>query len=184
MFRLLRIGPASAELYRQIRLNALQSDPLAFGSTYERESKLTPEDWQQRANSLDGKNRIGFFAVELGAPCALVLCFRDEKFPSRARVISMWVAPVARRSGLASALLEAVRAWAKSQEVSTLHLLVTSNNSAAIALYRQCGFAETGTLESYPNDPSLFEIEMERSVELPVKPPHSLGLRWNHLETR
>lgn len=156
------IAPALVDAYRKIRLEALRTDPSAFGSTYDRELRLTPDDWNARTLSLDGINRLGLLALQAGEPCGLVACFRDEKDGSLGHIISMWIAPAARRHGLASALLESVRTWAQAHAIVTLQLQVTNINSAAIELYRRAGFTETGRTEPYPNDPNLFEIEMTR----------------------
>jgi ribosomal protein S18 acetylase RimI-like enzyme len=167
MFELVRIDGKSADLFRKIRLAALKTDPRAFSSTYEREAQFTEDEWRQRA-SLDGRDKVGFFVTKAGEPCGLVACFRSEADRSRASVISMWVAPEERRCGLASMLLEAVRAWAESQGIAMLHLFVTSENRAAMALYRQAGFKETGRSEPYPNDPKMVEFEMERPTTGPI----------------
>jgi hypothetical protein len=53
--KLLRIAPHSAESYRAIRLVALKSDPLSFGSTYDREVLFPDAEWTLRASSLDGR---------------------------------------------------------------------------------------------------------------------------------
>ena len=163
MLELVRIDRNSVELFRKIRLAALKTDPGAFSSTYEREAQFTDEEWQQRA-SLDGRDKVGFFVTKAGEPCGLVACFRSEVDRLRASVISMWVAPEARRCGVASMLLEAARAWAESRGIATLCLFVTERNHAAIALYRRVVFKETGRSEPYPNDATMVEIEMERST--------------------
>ena len=73
-----RINPQMAALYRQVRLAALKSDPLSFGSTYEREAHFPEDEWVRRATSLDGKDRVGFLAFQDDIPCGLVACFRDN----------------------------------------------------------------------------------------------------------
>ncbi|HEY4358011.1 MAG TPA: GNAT family N-acetyltransferase [Acidobacteriaceae bacterium] len=164
MAEIIRIAPANVSLYRQVRLQALQDSPSAFGNTHARESKLTESDWLGRAANLDGSSRIGFMAIDDGQPCGLVACFRDEQDASRAQVISMWVVPAQRGTGLSWALLEAIRTWSKSCGTQTLQLMVTSNNDPAIRFYERYGFAKTGRTEPYPNDPTLFEFEMMRAV--------------------
>lgn len=169
MFEVVRIDGDSAELFRKIRLDALQADPAAFSSTYEREAQFGDEEWRKRAASLDGRDKVGFFVTKAGEPCGLVACFRSDVDRSRASIISMWVAREARRCGLASMLLEAARAWAESRGIATLCLFVTERNHAAIALYRRVGFKETGRSEPYPNDATMVEIEMERSTKGAIK---------------
>jgi len=165
--RIAKIGTDSVEAYREIRLAALKTDPMAFGSTYARESALSMADWQQRALWLDGRDRIGLFAVDGTSGdtvCGLVLCFRSDVEPATGMVISMWVAPPARRAGAASALLDAVAEWALAHGMPTLRLLVLEDNARAIALYEKNGYRKTGRTQPYPNDESFTELEMERTV--------------------
>ena len=161
---LVPITPVLASLYKQVRLRALQDAPSAFGSTYAREIQLTDEDWHNRATSLDGSHRIGFLALDADEPCGLVLCFRDEHDSPQAEVLSMWVAPSHRRTGLSSALLDAIRHWAAPHGTTTLRLMVVSNNTAALAFYERYGFKKTGCTNPYPNNPTLVEFEMVRST--------------------
>jgi ribosomal protein S18 acetylase RimI-like enzyme len=171
MPNLIPITPQLTALYKQVRLRALEDTPTAFGSTYTRESQLTDEDWRQRSLSLDGTHKIGFIALEENEPCGLVACFRDAADPTQAKVISMWVAPSHRGTGLAWSLLDAVHQWAASLGVTTLRLMVTSRNLRAIAFYQRYGFAPTGRTNPYPNDPTLHEIEMTRPLTATTEPP-------------
>lgn len=165
MIEIQRITPEIAKLYKEVRLWALQDSPLAFGSTYARESLLTDEDWHNRSANLDEVEKIGFLAMDGEKPCGIVLCFRDDHDPSEGDVISMWVAPQYRRAGLGRRLLDTVRQWATSRKLRTLHLMVTNTNDSAIAFYERYGFKKTGRTEPYPNDPSLLEFEMTRPVD-------------------
>ena len=159
-----RIDPQSAKLYKEIRLAALKSDPLSFGSTYEREALFPEEGWMRRAISLDGVDRVGFLAFENGHPCGLVACFRDGSDPAVGEVVSMWVDPLKRRKGVGTHLLGAVRAWAEQRGMKTLRLLVTNSNSAGLSLYERNGFLKTGKTEPYPHLPELSEVEMSRQT--------------------
>jgi len=160
MPHLVPITPDHAASYRDVRLRALKDSPSAFGSTYAREILLTDADWQQRSANLDGITKIGFLAMDASTTCGIVACFRDEQDPARAEVISMWVAPSHRGTGLSAALIDAIHAWATSRNIQTLKLMVTSNNVPAIAFYERYGFVKTGHTEPYPNDPSVLEFEM------------------------
>jgi len=149
-----------SDLYKEVRLRALQADPSAFCSTYAREVQFTDEVWYERSASLDGYKKIGFVAMEASKPCGLVACFRDEQASTCAHVISMWVAPSHRGTGLSSSLLDAIRKWAQTQGITVLRLGVISNNATAIKFYERYGFTRTGEQERYRNDASLFEVEM------------------------
>ena len=58
--------------------------------------------------------------------------------------IGMLVAREWRDRGVGSAMLQAAIAWARDQGLHKLSLEVFAHNTAAIALYRKCGFVEEG----------------------------------------
>lgn len=165
LITLVRIEAQSAQTYKAIRLAALKQDPLSFGSTYEREVLLSDKDWLTRASSLDGENRVGFFALEDEQALGLVACFRDSEDPALGEVISMWVAPAGRRRGVGSDLLKAIRHWAQERRIQTIRLLVTSLNTAGICFYERNGFVRTGKTVPYPHTPDTVEIEMILSAD-------------------
>jgi len=146
--------------FKTTRLWALKDSPGAFGSTYAREAVFSDADWQTRAAKMNGETRIGYLAMDNGAPCGIAAGFLDEHDPTRAHLVSMWVAPACRRSGTGGLLVAAVQAWARARGVHELRLMVTSSNQGAIAFYERQGFSLTGNIEPYPNDPSLIEYEM------------------------
>jgi ribosomal protein S18 acetylase RimI-like enzyme len=55
----------------------------------------------------------------------------------------MWVAPQARRQGVAHVVLDALRSWADERRL-LLHLDVETANEAARRLYEAYGFRPTG----------------------------------------
>jgi len=152
--------------FKTVRLRALLDSPSVFGSTYAREAQFPDAEWLRRAANMNGEKRIGYLAMDNGLPCGIAAGFRDEHDPTRAQVISMWVAPDYRRAGVGSALIAATRAWARNRGVSTLQLMVTSCNDAAIEFYKRMGFSMTGKTEPYPNDPSLIEYEMSQPISM------------------
>ena len=69
--------------------------------------------------------------------------------PGEAELLSVGVAPEARRIGLGAALLAAVIEAARQVEAGAIHLEVDAGNSAARALYGVAGFVETGLRKAY-----------------------------------
>jgi ribosomal protein S18 acetylase RimI-like enzyme len=166
--QILPITPALVADYKQVRLRALQDSPLAFSSTFARESQLTEEDWMARATRLIGSRDVGYFALLNGSYAGLAIMLVDpveHGDPYKGNLISMWVAPEARRCGVGRRLIEAIAFWAAGHEVKTLTLMVTDVNHTAIAFYESLGFAKTGQTEAYPNDPSITEYEMAKHLE-------------------
>ena len=159
-----QITPANALAYKRIRLWALQDSPMAFGSTYARESQFTDADWIKRAANLNTERSVGYLAVDAGNCCGIAGAFLDEQNPLRADLVSMWVAPAARRTGVGGALIDAIRSWSRLRGAYTLRLMVTSENHSAIKFYEGIGFNMTGHTEPYPNDSALFEYEMSQRL--------------------
>jgi GNAT superfamily N-acetyltransferase len=159
-----QITPANALAYKTIRLWALQDSPMSFGSTYARESEFTDADWHKRAANLNTERSVGYLAMNEGNYCGIAGAFLDEQNPLRADLVSMWVAPAARRTGVGGALIDAIRSWSKLRGAYKLRLMVTSENHSAIKFYEGMGFSMTGHTEPYPNDPALFEHEMSQRL--------------------
>jgi ribosomal protein S18 acetylase RimI-like enzyme len=149
---------------KTIRLRALQDAPLAFGSTYARESQFSEADWLERVATWNSGGSVCYIAMDEGAPCGIIAGRLDDSNPQTPSVASMWVAPAHRRSGLGSRLMNEVQRWAQSLGACELRLMVTNCNATAIRFYERCGFVFTGKTEPYPNDPALFEYEMVKSL--------------------
>lgn len=164
MIALEPIGPQNAQIFKDIRLRALQDSPTAFSSTFAEESKLTDPDWRKRATHWSGAKSIGYLALDDRAAVGIAAGILNQTKPSCADLVSMWVASTHRRKGIGGMLVETVVTWARSQNAQVLLLLVTSNNHKAINFYQRLGFSLTGKTEPYRNDPSLLNYEMRRSV--------------------
>ena len=150
--------------FKTTRLWALKDSPESFGSTFAREAALSDAEWETRAANMNGEAKIGYLAMDDGMPCGIAAGFLDEKDPTRAQLVSMWVAPAYRRTGIGSLLIAAIQAWARRREVRRLELMVTSCNQGAIEFYQRNGFSMTGRTEPYPNDPLLIEYEMAAPI--------------------
>jgi ribosomal protein S18 acetylase RimI-like enzyme len=164
MVTLHRITPPLGFDYRAVRLRALRDTPSAFGSTYARESQFSDADWQQRTANLCTPRSVGYLAKEQDGYCGIVVSFLNEQRPKHADLMSMWVAPERRRTNTGRLLVDAIESWARHNGASTLQLMVTSSNLAAISFYLRLGFTHTGRTEPYPNDPALIEYEMSKPL--------------------
>jgi ribosomal protein S18 acetylase RimI-like enzyme len=84
----------------------------------------------------------------------------DPENPAGAWLVSMWVAPERRGSGLADQLVAAVTAWAESEGRSWIRLHVEEYNARALRCYQRLGFEPTGRRLHRPRD-GRWELEME-----------------------
>jgi ribosomal protein S18 acetylase RimI-like enzyme len=164
MVSLQKLSPALANELKTVRLRALADTPTAFTGTYADESRLSDEDWSRRATTWSSGPSTCYLAMDTGDPCGIIAGKCDEEEPQRAWVLSMWVAPAHRRTGLATTLMRSVESWAIGLGLRELRLHVTSNNQAAQIFYERCGFTLTGAVQPYPHDPALTESEMVKSL--------------------
>src|SRR5580704_13343651 len=164
MVTLHEITPALSASYKTVRLRALKDTPSAFGSTFAHESQFSESDWHSRAANLCTPHSIGYLAYHQDEYCGIAAGFLDKEVPQTAELVSMWVATNNRRTSTGKLLVDAIESWARLCAAQTLRLMVTSNNLAAISFYERLGFIATGRTEPYPNDPTLIEYEMSKSI--------------------
>ncbi len=131
---------------RDVRLTALADAPDSFASTYADEARLSDEEWKQRAQACaEGGPAAAFTALRDGVACGLAIGIPLANEPATVELNGLWVAPSARRKGLAGALVEAVCGWARERRAERVVLEVTESSTAAIALYRELGFSDVAS---------------------------------------
>jgi GNAT superfamily N-acetyltransferase len=161
------LEPITAEnvvLFREVRLRALRDAPLAFGSTYARESQFSDEEWLQRVTRWNGESGIGYLAMEGGHGCGIAGVLLEEEDGTCANLVSMWVAPTHRKCGAGRLLVNEIADWSRQRGVHVMRLMVTSSNESAMQFYQRLGFSRTGRTEPYPNDLALIEYEMSKLI--------------------
>ncbi|MEM9516342.1 MAG: GNAT family N-acetyltransferase [Actinomycetota bacterium] len=161
-----RIAVDDADALRSIRLAALLDAPSAFGSSHEAEVQQPPGFWTERAHRAATSGGSAYWFGERGDELVgLVGAFRPpDVAEDRVDLVSMWVAPDARRAGTGRLLVEAVVDWGRATGAEAIELWVTRGNVAAADLYRRCGFDETGDVAPLPSDPCRDEVRMRRSL--------------------
>ncbi len=160
-----RVAPGDAEVLRRVRLRALESDPASFGSDYAREVAYGPEVWQEwaaRGSAGDDSTTLLAFAGE--EPVGIVSAFRDADDPGVYVVVSMWVAPEARRAGLGRRLLRDVERWIEASGGSEIRLSVTTEAPAARRLYEGAGYEPDGRTEPSRHTGGLLEIGLTKRL--------------------
>jgi GNAT superfamily N-acetyltransferase len=144
---------------RDIRLRALADAPSAFGSSLAREQDRTEADWRRWLETRDGVMFACVDEVE-DAWVGIAGTYAEAEDPDLVWVVSMWVAPEARRRGAGRLLLGACVDWARARLAREVRLWVTEGNDAARTLYETAGFRSTGAAQPLPSDPTLEEMEL------------------------
>ena len=132
--RIERLSPGAGERWRCLRLQALDEAPYAFSTTHAEAAQWSAARWETQVVEL-----ATFVAVVDGRDVGVARGAPHPRSDVR-ELISMWVAPPARRQGIATQLIESVAAWARSAGASLLILDVVADNTAALALYERTGF--------------------------------------------
>ena len=131
------LGPSDWALFREVRLRALLDAPSAFGSRHDDWVRAPESRWRDRLANVP----LNLVALRRGTPVGMASGVYDGD--EQAELISMWVDPAARGSGVFAALVEAVVQWAARSGRST-YLMVRSDNARAIAAYARAGFVDLG----------------------------------------
>jgi ribosomal protein S18 acetylase RimI-like enzyme len=138
--RLAREDAADAVLYRDIRLEALQANPEAFGSTFEVENAQPLSLFSDRLGSF---TVLGAFRETELVGIAGFAVQQGQKEAHKGTLWGMYVRPAARNAKVGRRLVEAVCNHAR-QQVELIQLSVVVDNERARSLYARMGFLEYG----------------------------------------
>lgn len=159
------IGPDKWELWSELRLAALRDAPLAFGSTYESEAEQTEDEWRAWLGRADGAQLVAYVDDEPAGIAAVYLRQEERDDPGPVpELVSMWVHPDHRATGLGAALVDEGAAWVAQHGFDEVRLMVAAENEGAERFYQKIGFRRTGYTQPLPHDESRDEHEMSRPV--------------------
>lgn len=143
---IVRIGAEDWQEFRRVRLASLLDAPDAFCSTYADWADASEDRWRSRMAGVpltlvarDGDRTVG---VACGCPAEL-------EGADAVELISMWVSPGARGTGVAGRLIAGVVDWAEAQDRPTF-LMVRVGNVRARRAYERAGFVSTGVPADHP----------------------------------
>jgi len=158
-----RVTEDDWSLLRAVRLEMLTDSPDAYLERVVDAEPRTEAEWRFRSNrGSSGPTDLALAAEHPDQPdrwVGYLACFVDS--PGQGHVVSVYVAPSQRGTGLAGQLLDGVIDWARGEAgLDRLHLHVHEDNARARALYRRYGFTETGGSFPYHLDPTKSELEM------------------------
>lgn len=110
-----------------------------------------PRGWsaEELASLRDGPGAAGHAAWADGALAGFIL---GRLAADEAEVLTLAVAPLARRRGLGAALLAALESACREAGARRMFLEVAETNAPARALYRRAGYARVGRRPSYYDD--------------------------------
>ena len=136
--------------FKNLRLEALQQDPSAFGSSYAKEVSRTDEEWKAWLEKSLGEQsqELLLLAKDGGKYVGMIgSAPKDEK---RWKIKAVYVTPEYRGKGVSKKLLQQVlRRIDANKNIEEIELSVNTNATAAVNLYKQFGFEIQGTIQDY-----------------------------------
>jgi ribosomal protein S18 acetylase RimI-like enzyme len=160
------LKPDDWQLWRTLRLAALEEAPEAFSSTLSDWSGSgdTEHRWRARLAQVP----LNLALTVDGEPVGMVSATAPG-VDGEVEVISLWVAPAGRGRGVGDEAIRQVATWAQDQHLGCdLVLSVKTDNRSARALYERHGFLDDGPS---PDDPG--ERRMRRGAGSSTTPAAS-----------
>ena len=134
-----------ASIYWQLRLEALQVEPLAFGKSVEEHRAITPEQIAEQLNGTASlATTFGAFLGQQLVGIASLLRERNAKERHKAHLVGVYMSRAARGRGLGEQLLRAVLDAARADLQLEQVLLGVRQGSPARRLYARLGFRGWG----------------------------------------
>lgn len=160
MIEILEFSSNRWEACRDLRLEALREEPLAFGSSYEEEKNISEAEWKIRIQN-------ALFAVKNDAPVGMVVLIQQTNIKSRhlANIFGLYVKASYRGKGIGKQLIDkALERLTSDESIRKVKLAVNAELTATINLYEKLGFQRVGMLkqELRYDDRFYDELIMER----------------------
>jgi ribosomal protein S18 acetylase RimI-like enzyme len=142
---IIKLKESDWKKFKELRLEAIQNDGHAFGSSYQELIKLTEKEWKEKI--LKPGSCI-FIAKDKDDFIGMAAAYQEEGEKCRhvAYIWGVYVKDIHRQKGIGRQLMEAILSALKSnREVVKANLNVTTTQIGAVKLYESLGFTITGT---------------------------------------
>ena len=138
------LNPSHAKAYRHLMLQAYSLHPEAFVTSIAQREKL-PLSWWEGQLDDELSTLFGAFVDHQLAGIVGLAFDPWEDAQHKATLFGLYVLQAMRGQGLGDQLVQAVLSLAEEEpEIKVVELTVSANSNAALALYRRCGFEQSG----------------------------------------
>ena len=143
-FEFRKLNSGDWDKYKKVRLQALETDPEAFGGALEAESKIKDQEWKERLND----NDWSFYGAQQKDDLVSIanLSMIDS---NNWRIQGVYTMPEFRGKHLSESLLNQIIIDAKQKKAKKVSLFVNTTQEGAISLYKKLGFE---TAKIYKNE--------------------------------
>ena len=129
--------------YRDLRLESLKKEPLAYGSSYEETKDDTEDEWKDRIKNV-------LFALDQDKPVGMIVYVQETMSKSKhiANIYGVYVTEEYRGLGVGKKLMDAALTRIKeNHDIIKIKLTVNPVQKAAVRLYQSYGFKIIGKLK-------------------------------------
>lgn len=160
---IIQLTPDNWQAYRALRLEALQTEPQAFGSTYASNLQHPESFWRGRLEEAAvGEKGWLLFARRGDQLVGMIGAYASDD-PAVVDVISMYVQPAHRGQGISKLLMSAIlHTLSQYPQFERARLTVNPQQTAALKLYESFGFVTVGTERARMGDGNEYD---ERIME-------------------
>ena len=156
-----RLQPGEVDLFKQLRLKALQDAPYAFPSTYEVAMQRSAESWREQAErTATGSDRATFIAFSDDIPIGMAALYRDEHKGDSGELLQVWVSPEFRGTRVVWDLMDEIFKWASENGFHTIIAGVTKGNDRALKFYTNYGFSLIDEISTHDSEGVYLEREV------------------------
>lgn len=142
-----KLDLSNIDEFKKVRLEALQSEPQAFGEDYETLEKKEPGYWTDQLNN---SQRVwyGVFNQHKLVGIGSIKYAKQKKFSHIAHLSGIYVKQEYRGQGIGRMLFEKrIEEAFLNPKVVKLKLIVNTTQQNAINLYKSCGFEIVGEMK-------------------------------------
>ena len=142
-----KLTPEDAAQYWRVRVEALETEPMAFGMDVEEYRQTSIADQEKRLRELSADSfYMGAFDGDTLVAVATFIRETRVKEAHKAHIYGVFVSAAHRGKGIGGALMTRVLEVVRSQNgLRQVGLAVATTNNSALNLYRSLGFEIWGT---------------------------------------
>ena len=142
MITIRRLQVGEDDLFKQLRLKALQDAPDAFPSTYEAALRRSAESWREQVESTaQGLDRATFIVFSDNVPIGMAALYREQDKVDVGELLQVWVSPEYRGTKVIWDLMDEIFKWGRENRFQRIIAGVTKGNDRAVKFYTNYGFS-------------------------------------------
>jgi ribosomal protein S18 acetylase RimI-like enzyme len=158
---LVQLTPDDWQAYRALRLEALQTEPQAFGSTYASNIQHPESFWRGRLEEAAAGEKSWLLFARRGDQLVGMIGAYASDGPAVVNVISMYVQPAHRGQGISKQLMNALmRALHQHGQFERARLEVNTEQAAAQKLYTSFGFQVVASEYTMAGDGNYHDVHI------------------------